>query len=68
VAETLLGEERMFSSAGQDLTAEIVLVVTQNYERLRKNHKRLTDRLADVEAALDKATAGKHIFYLFIRD
>ncbi|KAM6488891.1 P-loop containing nucleoside triphosphate hydrolase protein [Amanita muscaria] len=58
VAETLLGEERMFSAAGQELTAEIVLIVSQNYERLRKNHKRLSDRLAEVEAALDKATAA----------
>ncbi|KIL63772.1 hypothetical protein M378DRAFT_11866 [Amanita muscaria Koide BX008] len=58
VAETLLGEERMFCAAGQEVTAEIVLIVSQNYERLRKNHKRLSDRLAEVEAALDTATAA----------
>jgi hypothetical protein len=59
VAEEMLGEERLTSTNGQFVTSDLGCIVSQNYERLRKNHKRLSSRLEDVLAELEKATAGE---------
>jgi hypothetical protein len=58
---TLLGYERLMSSSGQNVIADLSLMVTYNYDRLRKCHMRLGKRLDDILAELDQATAGKQI-------
>ncbi|KAM6491331.1 P-loop containing nucleoside triphosphate hydrolase protein [Amanita muscaria] len=55
---SLLGYERMMSSFGQSVLADLSLMVTYNYDRLRKCHMRLGKRLDDVLAELEKATAA----------
>ncbi|KAM6488893.1 P-loop containing nucleoside triphosphate hydrolase protein [Amanita muscaria] len=58
VAEELLGEERLTSTNGQIVTSDLSCIVSQNYDRLRKNHRRLSSRLETILGELEKATAA----------